>query len=430
MLIDDFTSGKKRNDKLVVTPPPSQSLHLDTSQGSSSASGPFAMIEDTDMLPKPQQNSQPVNPEPSAGQGGSTGKWFSRHKPSKKVLILAAAGVLVVLGGGTVIARKILNKQPTEPTALVQPTPTASPTPTPAPTTEASRLTGVEVPIELNKRNITGIMIENSLDARPQAGLLEAGVVFEAIAEGGITRFLALYQEGKPNRIGPVRSVRPYYLDWLMPFDATIAHVGGSYDALQQIKSFGLKDLDQFQNAGFYERISEREAPHNVYTSSGRLDELTIAKGYTTSNFTPWLRKKAAPSATPNATFIDFDISGPSFNVHYDYDAAHNNYKRNEGGKPHQDEKSAAQLTPSVVVALVIPFKNITASDGYRSDYITSGQGAMYVFQDGTMTKGTWTKADRKSKYTFIDAEGKELALNPGQTWFTAVENDAAVSYK
>ncbi len=141
----------------------------------------------------------------------------------------------------------------------------------PKPTTEPSRLTGVEVAIELNNRPVSGIMIENSPDARPQSGLKDAGIVFEAIAEGGITRFLALYQESQPDYIGPVRSVRPYYLDFLMPFDAPIAHVGGAPQALSDIRSLGVKDLDQFANSGAYQRITTRYAPHNVYTSIAQL---------------------------------------------------------------------------------------------------------------------------------------------------------------
>src|SRR3989344_4870304 len=127
----------------------------------------------------------------------------------------------------------------------------------PKPVTIASPLTGLQVAPELAQRPVTAIMIENSLDARPQSGIQEAGVVFEAIAEGGITRFISLYQEAQPTYIGPVRSLRPYYIDWAVPFDASIAHIGGSPDALAQIRNGG-KDLDQFFNSGSYSRISSR----------------------------------------------------------------------------------------------------------------------------------------------------------------------------
>src|SRR5690606_7640370 len=109
--------------------------------------------------------------------------------------------------------------------------------------------------------------------------------------------------------IGPVRSARPYYLDWALSFDASYAHVGGSPEALSLIKSLGVKDLDQFSNSGAFQRVSNRFAPHNMYTSMAKLDALNQAKGFTASTFTPFPRKKDAPSATPTAKAIDLNIS-------------------------------------------------------------------------------------------------------------------------
>src|SRR5581483_7848643 len=141
-----------------------------------------------------------------------------------------------------------------------------------APTTVASPLTGVQVAPALAARPVTGIMIENSDFARPQSGLQDAGVVYEAIAEAGITRFLALYQDSSPQYIGPVRSLRPYYIDFAAPFQASIVHVGGSPDALSEVKSGGFRNLDEFYNGDYFTRISARDAPHNVYTSFAELD--------------------------------------------------------------------------------------------------------------------------------------------------------------
>jgi hypothetical protein len=297
---------------------------------------------------------------------------------------------------------------------------TASPRTPPPPATEASRLTGIQVEPALSKRPVTAVMIENSKVARPQAGLKDAGIVFEAIAEGGITRFVALFQEAQPDKIGPVRSVRPYYLDFVLPFEGSIAHVGGSPQALSDIKALGVRDLDQFANASAYERVKDRTAPHNVYTSTAKLDALNASKGFTSSNFTGFKRKKESPSAQPTATKIDLNISSALYNVHYDYDAASNSYKRSEGGAAHTDEKSGAQLTPKVVIALVMT-RGI-ASDGQHTNYGTTGSGKMYVFQDGVSSEGTWTKSDRKAMFTFTDASGQVIELNPGQTWITIVD--------
>jgi hypothetical protein len=116
-----------------------------------------------------------------------------------------------------------------------------------------------------------GVIIENHNSVRPQSGLSKADIVYEALAEGGITRFLAIYLQ-EDSTLGPVRSNRPYFLSWLSEYDAAYAHVGGSPDAQARIKEYNIKDLDQFFiGAPTYERVGYRAAPHNVYTNTEKL---------------------------------------------------------------------------------------------------------------------------------------------------------------
>lgn len=329
-----------------------------------------------------------------------------------RILILLAIGIFLIFGTYTVM-RVFKSDPPAITPALAPPTPE----PEPEPTTAPSPLTGVEIAIELTKLPVTGIMIENSPDARPQAGLIDAGVVFEAIAEGGITRFLALFQESKPDYIGPVRSVRPYYLDFLKPFDAPIAHAGGSGQALAEIRQQGIKDLDQAFHPNYYQRVSSRYAPHNLYTSREQLLQLQTEKGFTTSDFEGWPRKEESPAKQPTATKIDFDISGFLYNTHYDYDAATNSYNRIMAGKPHTDEKTGKQIAPKVVIAIETSY----SKNGIYSVYGVTGSGKVTVFQDGTATVGTWSKANRDAPYVFKTSAGEVLKLNPGQTWITMI---------
>lgn len=332
---------------------------------------------------------------------------------------LIVACLLVIGGGGVYALTKYLSKSPTPAAPVVQKKEEAPKT------SEPSRLTGVEIPIELNKRPVTAIMIENSPDARPQSGLKDAGIVFEAIAEGGITRFNALFLESQPDYIGPVRSVRPYYIDLFFPFDASIVHAGGSAEGLAKLRALGVKDIDHGPNAGAFRRVSNRYAPHNLYTSMAALDAVNQQRGYTTSNFTSWERKKEAPGQAPKAKNITFALSGPLYNPTFVYDPAANHYLRHEGGKPHTDERSGAQLAPKVVIALVMGY----SKNGIYSVYQTSGTGEMYVFQDGQIQKGTWKKGDSKSQFEFLDTSGNKLALNPGQTWVTLVSSPAAIGH-
>jgi hypothetical protein len=308
------------------------------------------------------------------------------------------------------------------------------PKPKPAPpVTAASPLTGLQVAPDLAKRPVTGIMIENSQEARPQSGLQDAGVVYEAIAEGGITRFLSLFQDAQPQYIGPVRSLRPYYIDFAAPFQASIVHVGGSPDALSIVRSGNYRDLDQFFNGGYFSRISARPAPHNVYTSFAKLDALNHSKGYTSSLFTSWPRKADKKLAVPTAKTIDLAISGPIYYAHYDYDAASNSYLRSEGGAPHMDltsagDKTGVRLQPKVVIALIMSYR--IAADGKHSIYGDTGSGQAFIFQDGGVTAGSWSKADTTSQISFADADGAPLKLNAGQTWITLVAAANKVTYK
>ena len=356
-------------------------------------------------------------------------QWITRLKrrwpPTKKeALIISGIVVLLASGGGAALTlfKSVPPPVKSAPVAIK----TLPPKPV-VPTTVASNLSGLPVDPSLNAKPVTGVMIENSVFARPQSGLSQANVVYEAIAEGGITRFLALFQDTNPGNIGPIRSVRPYYLQWAMGFDAPLAHVGGSPEALSDMQAWGARDLDQFFNGGSYHRISTREAPHNVYTAVDTLTQLSIAKGYTSSSFTPWLRKTETPTKLPpTARAIDLTLSGPLYNVHYDYDAASNSYKRSEGGAPHLDANGNVQLSPKVVIALVMPFA--IQADGKHSEYGTIGSGQAYVFQDGLLTVGLWNKTDTKTNMSFTDSAGKPLPLNSGQTWLTAVTDVSKIS--
>lgn len=393
--------------------------------------------EDTDVFRTPEEvaadDERPVSDDPldkpvkinlesSVSKRPSSGwKRFNKLNwpPGKKEWIILFI-VLLLIGGG--IAGWKLTHKPKPPT--IRPIPKV----TPQTKTVPSTLTGLPVDPSVNQRTVTGVMIENSIPARPQAGLGQAGVVFEAIAEGGITRFLALYQDTAPDNVGPIRSSRPYYLQWNLAFDAGYAHVGGSPEALADIKAWGVRDLDQFYNSGSYHRVSSRAAPHNVYTSIADLNQLEVNKGYITSHFTGFARKtKDTPSKQPNARSIDFNVSGPSYNVHYDYDAKTNSYARSEGGTPHIDSNTGKQITPKVVIAMIIPYS--LEADGYHSIYGVIGSGPVYVFQDGTVTTGQWSKSSATSQIKFTDSSGKTIKLNPGQTWLTALASADRVSY-
>lgn len=345
-------------------------------------------------------------------------EWFKQHK---KLLIITIS-ILATLGIGFLIARNISANMAIERTAPEGSSVDAEP----IIQLKKSPLTGIEVSPELAERPVTAVVIENSPDARPQSSLHKAGLIFEAIAEGGITRFVAFYQEERPELIGPVRSLRPYFIDWVLAFDAGIAHVGGSQQALQEIRDVNGRDLDQFSNGSSFYRSTDRFAPHNVYTTSDLLDGLMQSKGYTSSTFDALPRKEDSPAEIPAATNITLNISSPLYNPVYTYEQASNSYLRAQAGEPHIDRETGQQLKPKVVVALKVPHAVIA---GGRLQLDIIGNGEAVVFQDGIATVGTWSKGSRDAQIQLADSAGQPISLNAGQTWISAVPTTQTIEY-
>lgn len=346
--------------------------------------------------------------------------WQRLSKKDKMVAGLIFAVFLLIGGGG---AFAMLNNSkpappPPAPVVIKKEEP-------PKPTTAPSKLTGVQVDPAINQRPIISIQIENSPDARPQSGLKDAGVVFEAIAEGGITRFNASFLETQPDYIGPIRSVRPYYARLAAPFDPVFVHAGGSAEGLATLRALGLKDFDHGANGGAFQRASTRYAPHNLYSSIAKIDEGSKARGYTASEVKSLARKEEKKGQAVTARGIDLAISSPLYNVHYDYDPTNNVYLRSMAGRPHTDERSGAQLSPKVVVAMAVPW----SQSGIYSVYQTTGEGTAFIFQDGQVQQVTWKKAGDKEQIQFVGADGKPVALDAGQTWISLVRDPANVKY-
>lgn len=313
------------------------------------------------------------------------------------------------------------------------------------------------------------IQTPNGTDgARPQAGLNEAGVVFEAIAEAGITRFAAIYQNPSSAVIGPIRSLRIYYLEWDTPFDCTIVHAGGASDALEAVSSGGYKDLSE-DYSYMYRGTYGSRLWNNLFTTSNYLKKFSSDYGYNNSNIkgfsrmTPEESKKSfvdtnvekaldileptdvdTSDLSVEINSIDLRLGGwDNFNIHYDYNTETNTYNRSyASGVPHEvyscpaddlgeknpeDVCNLVQISPSVVVAMVV--QEHIASDNYHEDIKAIGMGDVYVFQNGTVIKGTWSKSSKDDQIKFFDENNEEILLAPGQTFVTAVPDYGSVDY-
>lgn len=289
-----------------------------------------------------------------------------------------------------------------------------------------SQLSGLKLPDEAaTKKHIVCSIIENSIDARPQSGLKKAGMVFEAQAEGGITRFLSIWQNEEPRLIGPIRSVRQYYIDWAAGYNCGLAHVGGSPDGLEMIRSGKYAvDLDQFFNSGFFWRSSDRYAPHNVYSDLGKLTELSKNKGVKEPNIKPLTRTDSTQILNTDVKVTKFstNVSFGAYNSEFTYNTETRTYLRTQNGVPHNDREEG-QISPSAV--LVINADTRYQSDGHHLniDTLSSGKRA-WLFQNGIVLNVKWRRNNVKDALEIIDDSGKPVQVVRGQLWVTAIASD------
>jgi hypothetical protein len=373
----------------------------------------------------------PANkPDPTTSDV-SEGTVVVMHRKHTLVALTAAVAILIILGGGGYLGYTLLHKTAPKPAAI---TPTPKPTPPPEPpkpTTKASPLTGVQIDPALADRPITAVVIENHTDARPQSGLSQAGVVYEALAEGGITRFLAFFLDERPAVLGPVRSIRTYFVDWALEFNAPVAHAGGNVDALDLIAPLHMKDMNQFSFGNYFYRSNDRFAPHNLYSTSDLLDKLEQALGFATpSNFVPSPRKADAPAANATAADIKINYSYNGYQVEYKYDASSNSYARFLAGVPHVDRNTGKQIMVKNMVVEYMPTSYGTTRFGEQTVMMgTPGSGQAIVFRDGVAITGTWTKPNHTTRTRLLDAAGKDIPLDAGNTWYSIVPVGRTIQY-
>lgn len=289
-------------------------------------------------------------------------------------------------------------------------------------------LNGTMVSQEIAKQRPVAVVVDNHPDARPASGLSDADLVYETLAEGGITRFLALYQTKASKNVGPIRSARIYFNQLAEEWNALYAHVGGNSDALDALKQntySHLANADQFFFDSYFHRVTARKAPHNVYTSIDTLYELGQREQWDLK-ITPVPGWKYAPTPIqttfPQSIFIPF--STPEYAVSYTYNPKENLYLRSVAGKAAIDANTGTTIKPSnIIIQFAAAYPTKTDTLGSLSFNLDTG-GKAIVISGGSVTKGRWEKIDGQTK--FIDATGKEAELNPGQTWIEIIPNELA----
>ncbi|MBP9748786.1 DUF3048 domain-containing protein [Patescibacteria group bacterium] len=273
------------------------------------------------------------------------------------------------------------------------------------------------------------IMVENHVDARPLSGIASASLVFEAPVEGGITRLLAVFDPTRTvPEIGPVRSARPYYLDWAGELDAMYVHVGGSPEALTKIATTGIRDLNQFFADKYFWRATTRNAPHNVYTSTVLLEKALTARDWNTpDSFPAWNFVDADPALAATSTSeIRIPFSSPSYAVRWRWDPVGGRYLRFVGGAAASDRDGKRQVAANVVV---ISVETAVLDDIGRLRLGSLGSGDGMLFRDGFVEAIQWKKKTASARLQFFSKQsGEEVFFRPGTTWVEVVPEDVEVT--
>ncbi|MDD3773950.1 MAG: DUF3048 domain-containing protein [Patescibacteria group bacterium] len=283
--------------------------------------------------------------------------------------------------------------------------------------------------VEANARPFA-IAIENSPDARPQSGLAQAGLVYEAMTEGGITRFLAFFDK-VPEEAGPVRSARTFFVSWAHELPAFFVHCGGNADAIEWIPTLSnFFDLDQFAYGSYFWRSSDRYAPHNLYTSGDNLEKLVKDQSWPANlDYPAWQFKdeeKTEKRGTGQGITIDF--SSPAFAVKYTYNKEKNYYERLLANEPHLDIDGTPITVKNVALAYYDGELRDAPQDNTVSWYLETDKGGKAkVLLDGKVIDGTWTRSG-DGRTRFFDASGSEIKFSRGNTWIEAIVGEATAT--
>ena len=283
-------------------------------------------------------------------------------------------------------------------------------------------LTGLPIEEESTVRPLA-VMINNAPAARPQSGLTEADVIYEVLAEGGITRLVAIFQSNNTDiAIGPIRSIRPYLIDIGDSYSGILVHAGGSpaaYGILQKQKK---ADMDEIGNAGsYFWRESSRKAPHNLYSSVQKLREGADKLGYSIETELPLMtfREPEEVVIGDEAKKIDVQFLLQSYKVTYEYDEESKLYNRFMNDEAHIDLNTNEQLKAANVVVLGADHK-VLDDVGRLSVDLTTGGDAL-LFQRGKVLEGRWIhKADDIIRFV---VDNEEIPLFPGTTYYNIVPN-------
>ena len=303
---------------------------------------------------------------------------------------------------------------------------------------ESQVLENKDEPVVLEPKTLSGterpiaVMIDNHIDAMPQAGLLEADIVYEIIVEGGETRLMLILQGKDVDKIGPVRSSRHYFLDYALENDAIYVHYGWSPQAQSDISTLGVNNINGiYESEESFWRVSDKYAPHNAVTSTENIVKIAEREGYrTTTSQDPVLNYVVAEVELEDGEIANNITIPYSYvnTVEYVYDEELKEYVRYSRGEKQVDWDTGKTITTKNII--IEKIDNWTINDGTSSGRQTidnTKEVDGYYITNGKAIPITCTKTTRSSKTVYKDLEGNEIDVNDGKTFIQICPEDADV---
>ena len=281
----------------------------------------------------------------------------------------------------------------------------------------------IKIVDQLSKSRPVAVMINNNHAAWPHAGLSDAYITYEIIAEGGITRLMAVFKDKDTAKIGSVRSSRPYYLDFALENDAIYVHFGYSEDAKNDISSLGVDNINGLTDESVFWRDTslKKAREHTAFTSMGKIEEFSKEKGYDRDTNKPLLLKysvdeidlgKREDALKADSVFLKYSNYT---NSSYEYDSESKIYKRSMSGTTHVDAITGEQYSYKNII--ISPLRNYSYDNYGRQKLDNIGTFDGYFVTNGYYVPITFTKKSRTSQTVYRYLDGEEIEFNDGRTF-------------
>jgi Protein of unknown function (DUF3048) N-terminal domain/Protein of unknown function (DUF3048) C-terminal domain len=337
--------------------------------------------------------------------------------------LIAGVAALAIIGGGALVMTG--NAGPVN--TLAEKVGLKEPEPDPCPLTGVQAGKGQDPP----SRAVLAVKVENSPDARPQVGLDHADVIYEEPVEGGVTRFIVLFQCHDAARLGPVRSARMTDISVLAQYGTPLfGYAGGAPRVRNAVAKADVVDVNYVDAAAEYTRDESREAPHNLYTTTKKLYKAGGSKSSAAPGpvftYSDELDLKSKPAKS-----IHIPFSLTYADVNWVWSGADGRWLRSHGTEEHVLEDGDQVSTVNVVAMQVkVSDSDIVDVAGYASPEVTLvGSGKAWVFRNGRVIAGRWVRDAEGDITRFENKAGDEIPLAPGPTWIELVPTAVPVEY-